>query len=141
MFRDRREQKEHSLDVRKESSITPQQERISRTRVYVPRADIIEEPDRVLLSADMPGVTDSAVEITLEKNTLTIHGEIKREETPEGHQLVYSEFQPASYERAFILTSEVNRDAIEAKMRNGVLHVVLPKSEQARAKKIPVQAG
>ena len=109
-------------------------------QTYSPRADIIETGDSLTLIADMPGVSESDVEITLEKNVLTIQGQVSQPEH-EGFTLVYSEYPEGSYERSFALSEDVDRDNIAATVSNGVLRLTLPKSTETAARKIPVHAG
>ncbi|MBZ0156567.1 MAG: Hsp20/alpha crystallin family protein [Alphaproteobacteria bacterium] len=109
------------------------------TRVYVPNVDIIEKKDHLLLLADMPGVDEGSVDITLEKNVLTIYGKVEPE-AHENHRLVYSEYGVGDYRRAFTLSDEINKEKIEASVKNGVLKLVLPKAETARMKRIPIRA-
>ena len=109
-------------------------------QTYSPRADIIETGDNLTLIADMPGVSESDVEITLEKNVLTIRGHVSQPEH-EGFKLAYGEYPEGSFERSFALSEGVDRDSIAATVNNGVLRLTLPKSKETAARKIPVNAG
>ena len=112
----------------------------TRTRpVYNPPVDIIERERDILVLADMPGVDEKALDITLEKNVLTIQGTVTPAATG-GHALAHQEFEPGDYQRAFTLSSEVDREGIQATLRNGVLSLVLPKSGPARTRKIEVKS-
>lgn len=115
-------------------------ERTRTQRVFMPRVDIYETDNQVVLIADMPGVDEESVDITLEKNVLTIHGYIG-ENDKEGYGLAYSEYNVGNYERTFALSDEVDRDKIEATMKHGVLQLTLPKAEEARTRKIEVKAA
>jgi len=128
------------MEVQKQEAETPAGvERASARRVYVPRVDIYEAGDEVVLTADMPGVDENAVDITLEKNVLTIEGRVEWER-PEGYELAYAEYGVGDYHRTFALSNEVDQSRIEATVRNGVLRLVLPKSEVAKTRKIAVRA-
>ena len=105
---------------------------------FVPRTDIYESKYHLLLLADMPGVDQDAVDITLERNILTINGKVNSPAI-EGYELSYSEFSVGDFRRVFTLSNEIDRDGIQASMKNGVLMLVLPKSERAMPKKITVQ--
>ncbi|HTL52290.1 MAG TPA: Hsp20/alpha crystallin family protein [Planctomycetota bacterium] len=107
--------------------------------LVTPRTDILETSDRVLLIADMPGVDEKAVEITLEKNLLTIRGRAAWE-APADFKLAYQEFALGDYERSFRLSDEISREGIAASMKNGVLRVTLPKAEPVRHRRIEVKA-
>ena len=107
-------------------------------RTVLPKVDIYEVDDNVVLLADMPGVSESSVDITLEKQLLTIYGRVDVQ-WPEGFGPVSGETQPLAFERTFALSDEVDRAKIEATISNGVLHLTLPKAEVARTRKISVR--
>lgn len=108
-------------------------------RVFTPKADVFETEDSIVVLADMPGVNENSIDITLEKNVLTIHGYTTCQ-AQEGLRLVYCECPEGNYRRVFVLSEEVDREGIQATVKNGVLKLVLPKSTQARARKIAVTA-
>jgi HSP20 family molecular chaperone IbpA len=107
-------------------------------RVFKPRADIFETAESIVVVADMPGVDEGSVDITLEKNILTIDGRVEPDRH-EGYRLGHREYEVGNYSRAFALSDEVDREGIEATVKNGVLRLTLPKAGPARARKIPVQ--
>jgi HSP20 family molecular chaperone IbpA len=108
-------------------------------RVYSPLTDIVETADEILVTTDMPGVDEKCVDITLEKNVLTIHA-YPPEETVENYSLVFGEYGVGDFERKFVVSQEVDREKIAAKVKNGVLTVHLPKAGPAKARKIEVRA-
>jgi len=129
------------LEVKKEEAITPDEgERTRECPVFVPRADIFETEDEVTVVADMPGVDENAVDITLEKSTLTIRGFIDQE-IPEGYAQSYAEYGIGDYERSFVLSNEIDREKIEASVKDGVLRLRLPKLDVAKARKIKVKTS
>jgi len=107
-------------------------------KVFKPRADIFETSDAIVVVADMPGVDESTVDITLEKNILTIDGRVEPD-SPEGFVRRHREYEVGDYHRAFTLSDEVAREGIEARVKSGVLRLTLPKAGPARARRIPVQ--
>ena len=114
-----------------------------RTRdqpAFVPRVDIYETEEAITVVADMPGVSEDSVELTLEKGVLTINGNVDPE-VPEGYSLVHAEYRVGDYTRSFTLSNEINQDAIEATLKDGVLRVTLAKVTEAQTKKISVKAG
>jgi HSP20 family protein len=114
-----------------------------RTRdrpAFVPRADIYETDDAIFVVADMPGVDESSLDITLENNVLTINGYVAPK-APEGYSLVYSEYREGDYVRSFRLSDEIDRSGIEATLNDGVLSLTLPKVKEARTRKIAVKVG
>lgn len=132
------------MEVEKKEAPAPgnemQTERTRPRRIYTPTVDIVEMKDAIELTADMPGVDEASVELTLEKNVLTIYGKVEAD-IPENHRLVASEYGVGDYQRVFTLSDEVDREKIEASVRNGVLRIVLPKAAVAQTRKIAVRAG
>jgi HSP20 family protein len=113
----------------------------TRTRpVYAPRTDILETDDGLVLLADMPGVSPDGVDVTLERQVLTIRGRAE-DSPPQGFSPVYREYQPGDYERSFTLSEEIEAERIEASCKNGVLRLVLPKAGPAQTKRIQVRAS
>ncbi len=108
--------------------------------LYSPHADILETKDEFMVIADLPGVDENKVEVNLEKNILTINA-FPAMEQPQGYRLFYSEYAPGEYERRFVLSDVVDRDKIEARVKNGVLYLRLPKATQAKARQISVRSG
>lgn len=127
-------------EVQKKEAESPEQgERTRARKIYSPAVDIIERKDDIIVIADMPGVDDKVVDITLEKNVLTIYGKVE-DALPEKHTLYYSEYGVGDYQRVFTLTDEVDRDKIMATVKNGVLTIVLPKADVVKTRKISVKA-
>jgi HSP20 family protein len=89
--------------------------------------------------ADMPGVDENSVDITLEQNVLTIDGYAAPVE-PKGHRLAYAEYRVGDYQRRFTLSDQIDRDKIEATVKDGVLRLHLSKVAPT-ARKIAVKAG
>jgi HSP20 family protein len=109
-------------------------------RLYSPRADILETEDEFFVIADLPGVDENSVTVNLEKNILTItaHPVV---EVPNGYTLTYREYIPGDYERRFVLSDAIERDKIEANVKNGVLHLHLRKVSHAQPRRITVRSG
>lgn len=115
-------------------------ERMRAKTTYTPRTDIYETDENVVLLVDMPGVSEESIDITLEKNILSINGQ-SVDIAPEGYALVFAEYEPGDFDRSFRLTDQINRDGIQAAYRDGVLYLTLPKAEKAKARKIQITAG
>jgi len=113
-------------------------ERTRARRASVPKVDIYETPDAVVLLADLPGVLEKDLHITLENDVLTLEGTAQPRNRP-GYSPVHQEYNLGDYRRVFTLATEVDRDKIEATLNAGVLRLVLPKSEPMRARRIPVK--
>jgi HSP20 family protein len=124
---------------KKEAKVQEGVERTRSGRVYIPKVDIIERKEDIVLIADMPGVDEKSVDITLEKNMLTIYGKVEPV-IPEKHKLAISEYGIGDYQRVFTISDEVDREKIQATVKNGILKLVLPKAEAIKTKKISVRA-
>ena len=125
--------------TKKEASVPEGVERTKPRRVFKPDVDITEHKDDTVLTADLPGVDDKSLDITLEKNVITIRGRVEPE-IPAGYRLAYGEYEVGDYERAFTLSDEVDKSRIQATIKNGVLRLVLPKAAAAKARKIAISA-
>jgi len=127
--------------VQKKEAQTPMEaERTRNQKVYAPAVDIYEAKEAMVVIADMPGVDDKSVDITLDKNVLTITGTVEPA-SYKGYSIVHAEYDVGDYERAFTISDEVDRDRIEASVKNGVVRLTLPKAERVKAKKIAVKTG
>lgn len=113
---------------------TPERPRTPR----LPRADIYQCGDDVIIELDMPGVSRENVDIRVENNILTLIG--KPDTIPAGWSPLRRELSRRDYERAFELGPDVDRENISAAMTNGVLKLTLPKAPSAKAHRIPVSA-
>ena len=105
--------------------------------VYVPRADVRENAEEFIVVADMPGADEQSVEATVQKRVLTIEGWTKAEK-PQGHEELGREFGAGRFRRDFALPDAVDVERIQARVKNGVLTVTIPKKEEVKARKIQV---
>ncbi len=126
-------------DAEKQEIEQSSAERTRSRRAFVPRVDIYETNDAIILIADMPGVTSDSLEITLEQGVLTLDGYVDTPD-PEDHALAYAEYRVGDYVRSFTLSNQINQDAIEATLKDGVLHLQLPK-EKPTSRKITVSSS
>ncbi|MBN1220235.1 MAG: Hsp20/alpha crystallin family protein [Anaerolineae bacterium] len=127
-------------EEKKEVATVEGAERTRIRRAYVPRVDIYENDDAIMLVTDVPGVDENSIDITLEKSVLTINGYVQTE-APDNYSLAYAEYQTGDYERSFTLSEEIDRENIEATVKNGVLRLRLPKAGPAKTRKITVKAS
>lgn len=104
---------------------------------FVPRVDIFENDDGLVLFADLPGVAPNDVDLRFEKGELILHGRLP---APKPHgQLLYGEYEAGDFYRVFQIHESIDSSRIEAECRNGVLTVHLPKVEQAKPKQVQVR--
>jgi HSP20 family protein len=110
-------------------------------RRWIPSMDLVETADHFVLKADLPGMSESDVSISLEKDVLTIAGERKaeREEKHEGYYRI--ERSTGAFSRSLSLPEGVDADAVTAKFDNGVLEVRIPKPAQAQPRRIEIAVG
>ncbi len=109
---------------------------------FVPRVDVKNEDKQIVIEAELPGITEKDVEVSLSDDSITIKGE-KKQETEEKEKNYYRlERSYGSFRRTLPLPVTVETDKAEAKFKNGVLRIVLPKTKEAiaQAKKIPIKA-
>ncbi len=130
-----------TIEVKQEAPLAEEKtERIRDRRVYVPRADIYETKDDLVVVMDVPGADEKSMDIVLEKSVLTIRA-FPKYERPEKLSLAYAEYGEGDFERSFALSEEIDREHIEATVKNGVLHLRLPKAGAAKPQKIAIKAG
>ena len=106
----------------------------------IPPVDIYEDSDGVTLFADLPGVSKESLDVQIDKDQLKILG---RRVTGNGGDVVtrYDEIPNKDYYRAFTIGDEIDREKITAIMNNGVLKLVLPKSERIKPKRIDIKVS
>jgi HSP20 family molecular chaperone IbpA len=130
---------ETTLEVQEleKQEVETEAERTRDCACFVPRADIYETGDEIVVLVDMPGVDENSVEVTLEESVLTIKG-IVEPVAPAGLALAHAEYRVGDFERSFTLGDRIDRDGIEATVKNGVLEMILPKSTESKLRKISV---
>jgi HSP20 family protein len=109
-------------------------------RKKTPRVVICKTKNATLLLAEMPGVNEQDVDVTVEKNVLTIHGRALPF-SQEGFSPLYAEFEEEDFEGAFPLSGDADQSAITATMKDGTLRMVIPKTRQSQAAKIEIRKG
>jgi len=137
----KKEKEEKSLEIPKRDVIKVDEMERTRDRYcYIPKTDIYETEDEIVLIADVPGANQDSVDITLEKSILSINA-IGDDDVPSGYDRIYSEYESGDFERSFRLSDEIDQNNIKAVVSNGELRLHLPKAEPAKAKKIKVKAA
>ncbi len=120
-----------------------EENRAERTRTgqyYRPHVDILEQGDELVLVADMPGVKNDAIEINFEDGVLTIDGAVE-ERYRDSVNFLLCEYGIGSFYRTFRVSEQVDANRIHAEYANGILTVHLPKAEEAKSRKIKVNAA
>ena len=111
------------------------------TSSFAPAVDVYEDEHKVTLKIDVPGIDEKDIDIRVENNTLTVHGErkIENEEKEENYRRV--ERQYGSFTRTFTLPQTVDTENVAANYDKGVLKIALPKKAEAKPKQIKVNVG
>ncbi len=122
-------------------SPTPSNGGNAGVRRWIPAMDVVETEDHFVLRADLPGLSESDVNIELEDNVLTVAGERKAEHEQKGEGYYRVERAFGSFSRSLTLPEGVNADAIQASFDNGVLEVRIPKPEQHKPRKVQISLG
>lgn len=108
---------------------------------FAPPVDVYEDEHSVTLKIEVPGIDENDIDVRIENNTLTVHGERKfeKEEKEENYRRV--ERQYGSFTRTFTLPNTVNQESVQADYDKGVLKVKLVKKAEAKPKQIKVNVG
>jgi HSP20 family protein len=103
-----------------------------------PPVDIFEDPNAITVLADMPGVKPEHLKIDLHEGVLTITGHA---DAPGGSNevAVLEEYRAGTYQRSFTLSEAIDQAHIQATLKHGVLHLRLPKAEQAKPRQIKIR--
>jgi len=130
--------KKDQIEVQPREEVTAQEgERTRAQRCFIPRADIYETDRDIMVVAEIPGADEKSVDITVEKNVLTINAYVEPLQ-PSGYSLAYAEYEQGDYQRSFRLPDEIDREKIKAIVSDGELRLTLPKAEKAKIRKIKV---
>lgn len=108
--------------------------------VLAPPVDIYEDGQGITVTAEMPGVSKERLNVQADRNNLLIEGDAVID-MPAGMEALYADVQATKYRRSFVLSGELDTDAIEANLKDGVLTVRIPKRAEFRPRKIEVRAG
>lgn len=105
-----------------------------------PDIDFSDQGDTLTLTAELPGLSEKDVEVSVNANTLTLRGE-RKVESPKGYSVHRNERQSYRFERSYTLPSKIDVEHVRAVMKNGVLTLTLPKAPEAQPKHIAVKAA
>jgi HSP20 family protein len=125
------------LQVQQKRELEKKTEGTTPARVFVPVTDIFETAEALTVVLEMPGVDRNNLEASVEDDVVTIEGRIDFSKY-EGMQPVYTEYNVGHYARSFEISDKIDQSKISARMKDGVVTIVLPKAEQAKPRKIQV---
>ena len=111
------------------------------TSVFAPPVDVYEDEHNVTLKIEVPGIDEKDIDVRLENNTLTVHGERKFEKEEKEENFRRVERQYGSFTRTFTLPTTVDAEKVAADYDKGVLKITLPKKAEAKPKQIKVNVG
>jgi len=108
---------------------------------WVPAVDIVEEKDRFVLHADVPGVDPNDIDVSMDAGVLTVSGDRKHEEVTETEGFRRVERARGRFLRRFTLPDSANAEGITAKSSNGILEVSIPKQAEVVSRRITVESA
>ena len=108
---------------------------------WLPSVDVRETKDALEIAAELPGLDPKDVEVSVENGILTLKGSRSFEKAIEGETYHRVERAYGSFERSFSLPTNVDPEKVHAVFRNGVLHLTLPKRDEAKPKSISIKVG
>jgi HSP20 family protein len=111
------------------------------TSTFAPPVDVYEDEHNVILKIEVPGIDEKDIDVRIENNLLTVHGERKFEKEEKEENFRRVERQYGSFTRSFTLPTTVNADQAEAHYDKGILKIQLAKKAEAKPKQIKVNVG
>jgi HSP20 family protein len=105
-----------------------------------PAVEVSDTPDTVMVKAQVPGMNKDQIQLQITDDMLTIKGEVREEEKKEEKNYYRQEFRYGAFSRTIPLPAAVQAEKAEAQLKDGVLQITIPKSEQTKAKAIPIQS-
>lgn len=134
------EQTGKQLQVKEKQEVATPAEQTRTGAVFSPSVDIYETEQAITLLADLPGVRTEDLEIDLRDSVLTLSGDVQAMEGEDEQHLIV-EYGVGRYYRQFTLSEVIDQERIDAKLKDGVLTLTLPKVEKATPRTIAVTAG
>ena len=108
---------------------------------FVPTFDVKETKDAYVFRADLPGVKEDDLEISLTGSRLAISGHREQESREQGETYYATERSYGAFSRAFTLPEGIDGENVSAELKNGVLHVNIPKKPEVQPKRISIGKG
>lgn len=110
--------------------------RSAAPQAHAPRFDFVETEQEYLLQADLPGISEENLEITVHEGVLSVSGSRSEQTTAEGTNFLVRERQYGEFQRRLKLPKDANAEQVSAKLNAGVLEVTIAKKEELKARKI-----
>jgi len=125
------------LQVQHKREVDKKQESTAPARAFVPATDIYETEAALTIVMEMPGSSKDDLDVSVEDGILYVDGKVGFDKY-EGLQPLYTEYNIGHYRRTFALSNKIDQGKISAEMKDGVLTLVLPKSEEAKPRRVAV---
>ena len=109
--------------------------------VFRPNLDVTETNDAFVINADLPGIDEDDVDVSVMGNRLTVSGRREAEDVQEGDRYVAIERSYGSFSRSFVLPDSADLEQIQADLTNGVLRIKVPKRGEMQGRKISIQSS
>ena len=132
------QRQQQELAVREKRELATKEEKTVSGRFFVPNTDVYETEDALTVVMEVPGVAREAVEVEAKEDVLRVQARIDPAKYA-GLEPVYTEYNVGHWARAFTLSERVDRERIEARLEDGVLTLTLPKTAEARPRRIEVR--
>ena len=110
----------------------------STLTAWAPAVDAYETENELVIKADLPDVPEKELDVRVENNMLTIHGERKFEQEAKEENYLRMERAYGSFSRSFSLPNTVNTEAVKAEYKDGVLRITLPKRAESKPKQVKI---
>lgn len=110
-----------------------------RARAFEPAVEVSDTKDAVVVKAQLPGISKENIHVDISDNALTLKGEFKEKEEKEEKNYYRQEFHYGAFSRTIPMPVAVKADKAKAQLKDGVLEITVPKSEEAKVKEIPVK--
>ena len=107
-------------------------------RTFFPRTNLFDDGANLVLQAELPGVREKDLQLTINQEVLTLRGE-RKTDVPEGYSVHRQERSPVKFARSFTLPAKIDSEKATASLKNGVLTIALPKTAEAQPKRIAVR--
>lgn len=120
--------------------VTRAEDKRNQEAALVPAVDVVEDASGITLYADLPGVSKDKLKLGVERDTLTVEGEVDLA-LPEGMSASHVELAVPRFRRVFTLSKELDTTKISATLANGVLTLRIPKAQHAQPRRIEVSSG
>ena len=107
--------------------------------MWEPAIDLIDKKDKLIAKVELPGAEKKDVKLSLTDNSLTIQGVVKKDEEIKKEDYYFRERAYGNYARTISLPTEVDKDKISAKFKNGILEITMPKKPEVQPKEITIE--